>query len=64
MCVLAVVLSSSQTVWLRVYPILPKPTFLWVLIINPNVDFIGTLQKSRFWRVEVVTQSVSLDPDA
>ena len=27
--------------------------FLWVLIINPNIDFIGTLQKSRFWRVKV-----------
>ena len=37
----------------RVYPNLPKPTFLWVLIINPNIDFIGTLQKSRFWRVKV-----------
>ena len=35
------------------YPNLPKPTFLWVLIINPNIDFRGTLQKSRFWRVKV-----------
>ena len=35
------------------YPNLPKPTFLWVVIINPNIDFVGTLQKSRFWRVKV-----------
>ena len=35
------------------FPNLPKPTFSWVLIINPNIDFIGTLQKSRFWRVKV-----------
>ena len=37
----------------RVYPNLPKPIFLWVLIIDPNIDFIGALQKSRFWRVKV-----------
>ena len=28
---------------------LPNPTFLKVLIINPNMEFIGALQKSRFW---------------
>ena len=28
---------------------LPNPTFLWVLSINPNREFIGTLQKSRLW---------------
>ena len=28
---------------------LPKPTLLQVLIIHPNMEFIGTLQKSRFW---------------
>ena len=35
----------------RVYLKLPNPTFLWVLIINPSMEFIGTLQKSRFWEV-------------
>ena len=29
----------------RVYPNLPN------LIINPNIDFIGTLQNSRLWRI-------------
>ena len=33
----------------RVYLNLPKPIFLWVRIINPSMEFIGTLQKSRFW---------------
>ena len=33
---------------------LPNPTFLSVLIINPNMEFIGTRQKSRFWWVKVV----------
>ena len=28
---------------------LPNPTFLSALIRNPNMEFIGTLQKSRFW---------------
>ena len=28
---------------------LPKPTFLWVSIISPDSEFIGTLQKSRCW---------------
>ena len=32
---------------------LPNPTFLSVLIINPNMEFIGTRQKSRFWWVKV-----------
>ena len=32
---------------------LPNPTFLSVLIINPNMVFIGTRQKSRFWWVKV-----------
>ena len=31
---------------------------LWVLIISPTMEFIGTLQKSRFWSVKV---GVSLD---
>ena len=26
-----------------------NPTFLQVLNINPNMEFLGTLQKSRFW---------------
>ena len=30
---------------------LPKPTFLWVLIISPNMEFIGTLQKIGFGRL-------------
>ena len=42
------VLGEPQSLFLEAYPYLPKPTFLWVLIINPNVHFIGTLQKSRF----------------
>ena len=37
----------------KVYLDLPKPTLLQVLTMNPNINFIGTLQKSRFWRVEV-----------
>ena len=36
-----------------IYLNLPNPTFLSVLIINPNIDFIGTRQKSRFWWVKV-----------
>ena len=32
--------------------------FLWVLIISPNIDFIGTLRKSRFWRVKVGSRAV------
>ena len=39
--------------YIYIYPNLPIPTLLWVLIINPSIDFIGTLQKSRFWRVKV-----------
>ena len=38
------------------YLTLPKPTCFWVLIINPNMEFIGTLQKSRFWWVRVHVQ--------
>ena len=34
---------------IRVYLNLPKPTFC----INPIMEFIGTLQKSRFWWVKV-----------
>ena len=30
---------------LNLYLNIPKPKFLWVHIINPNVDFIGTPQK-------------------
>ena len=37
---------------------LPNPTFLQVLIINPSIEFIGTLQKSRFWQVKVVIRMV------
>ena len=40
----------------------PRPTltyqnllFLW--FINPHIDFVGTLQKSRFWRVKEDPQS-------
>ena len=40
-------------IYIYIYPNLPIPTLLWVLIINPSIDFIGTLQKSRFWRVKV-----------
>ena len=32
---------------------LPNPTFFSVLIINPNMEFIGTRQQSRFWWVKV-----------
>ena len=32
---------------------LPKTEFLEVLIIDPNMEFIGTLRKSRFWQVKV-----------
>ena len=44
---------NTDPFYMMLCPNLPKPTFLWVLIINPNIDFIGTLQKSRFWRVKV-----------
>ena len=43
---------SSHRVVLA-YLNLPNPTFLSVPIINPNMEFIGTRQKSRFWWVEV-----------
>ena len=35
---------------LYVYLNLPNPTFLSVLTINPNMEFIGTRQKSDFRR--------------
>ena len=39
-----------------VYLNLPNPTFLSVRIINPNMEFIGTREKSRFWWVKVDVQ--------
>ena len=42
---------------------LPNPTFLSVLIINPNMEFIGTRQKSRFWWVKVGYSKNSLRLD-
>ena len=33
--------------------------FCRFLIINPNMNFIGTLQKSRFWRVKVYFSCLS-----
>ena len=38
---------------MRFYLKLPNPTFLSVLIINPNMEFIGTGQKSKFRWVKV-----------
>ena len=35
-----------QGLWrFRIYLKLPNPTFLWVLIFNPNIELSGTLQK-------------------
>ena len=28
--------------------LLPKPTFWWVLIMKPSMEFIGTLQNGSF----------------
>ena len=42
------------------YLILPKPTFLW-LYDNPDMEFIGALQKSWFWWVEVGFLGVTLE---
>ena len=39
------------------YPDLLNPTFLQVLTINPKMEFIGTLRKSRFWQVKVLIES-------
>ena len=44
---------KSQGLKVLAYLNLPNPTFLSVPIINPNMEFIGTRQKSRFWWVEV-----------
>ena len=49
----------NRVLGLWVYLKLPKPTFLF-LIINPNMEFIGTLQKSRFWWVKVGFRTLSL----
>ena len=40
---------------------LPEPTFLSVLIRNPNMEFLGTRQKSRFWWVKVFNDTLKLE---
>ena len=49
LALLRLVVVKCGTTMNKLYLNLPKPSFLQVLIINPNMGFIGTLPKSRFW---------------
>ena len=42
------------------YLSLRNPTLLSVLILNPNMEFIGTRQKSRVWQVQVGTLTIRI----